>query len=88
MNMETARAVDVLRANIPETWADLIEALVIMAPPPEGRPGSDLPTHCGHDVLTVMTDPVWYTATEIERLEELGFNAEDGVFSSSRFGSA
>lgn len=67
---------------------DLIEALIIFAK--YGDPYS--PTHCEHDVLTVMIDPADVSEEDKARLEELSFHpgSEYGeeMFTSFRFGSA
>ncbi len=67
---------------------DLIEALTIFTK--YGDPAC--PTHCEHDVLTVMIDPALVSREDKARLKELGFTEgsefSDGVFSSWRFGSA
>lgn len=73
--------------EIPKPWADLIEALTIMA----RHPANDVsPTHCAHDELQVMANPAEFTAEEIERLAELRFYPSEfeGVFYSNRYGSA
>lgn len=64
---------------------DLIEALTIFSK--YGDPYS--PTHCEHDVLTVMVDPSIVSVEDGERLNKLGFfPGEDENFQSYRFGSA
>lgn len=66
---------------------ELIEALNIFVQ--YGRPAS--PTHCEHDVLTVMIDPAKVSTEHLARLDELGFFPADdgsGTFQSYRFGSA
>ena len=67
---------------------DLIEALQIFAK--YGDPYS--PTHCEHDVLTVMIDPDDVSDEDKARLDELGFfpgsDWAENVFQSFRFGSA
>lgn len=67
---------------------DLIEALQIFLK--YGNPYA--PTHCEHDVLTVMIDPSDVSDEDIARLDELGFDvgSEYGqeMFTSFRFGSA
>jgi hypothetical protein len=67
---------------------DLIEALQIFAK--YGNPYS--PTHCEHDVLTIMIDPAVVSAEDKARLNELDFapygEYGDDVFTSFRFGSA
>lgn len=67
---------------------DLIEALQIFLK--YGDPSC--PTHCEHDVLTVMVGPAGMSEADLARLDELGFipgsewSAE--CFTSFRFGSA
>lgn len=63
---------------------DLIEALQIFAK--YGNPHN--PTHCEHDELFVMIDPSIVSDIDLKRLEELSFRANDGLFTSYRFGSA
>lgn len=67
---------------------DLLEALQIFVK--YGNPYS--PTHCEHDVLTVMIDPADVSDKDKNRLLELGFTQggeySDEVFQSFRFGSA
>jgi hypothetical protein len=71
---------------------DLIEALTIFAK--YGDPYS--PTHCEHDVLTVMIDPADVSDEDKARLDKLGFRAGSeygddvftSLFTSYRFGSA
>lgn len=67
---------------------DLIEALTILSK--YGNP--DFPTHCEHDVLTVLIDPADVSAEDLVRLKELHFYPGDdwasGMFQSSWFGSA
>jgi hypothetical protein len=68
----------------------LIQALQIFLK--YGNP--DFPTHCEHDVLTVIIDPALVSPEDLKTLEELGFNAGgpedsgDVVFHSYRYGSA
>lgn len=64
---------------------DLIEALQIFLK--YGDPFT--PTHCEHDEMFVMIDPDTVSQADRMRLEELSFTpADDGTFSSFRFGSA
>lgn len=67
---------------------DLLEAILIFSQ--YGNPYS--PTHCEHDVLTIMIDPADVSPEHLARLEELGFDPrseyDDAVFTSYRFGSA
>lgn len=67
---------------------DLIEALTILSK--YANPA--YPTHCEHDVLTVMVDPALVSEEDLKRLEELDFTPgseySDEVFTSFRFGSA
>jgi hypothetical protein len=46
------------------------------------------PTLCEHDELYVMVNPASVSDADITRLEELGFDADNGSFRSSVFGSA
>jgi len=64
----------------------LIEALAIFIK--YGNP--DYPTHCEHDVLRVMINPSDVDGDDQEKLEELGFIADEdeGDFMSFRYGSA
>ncbi len=73
--------------RIPQAWADLIEALTILA---DHQANDIRPTHCEHDTLTVMADPATVPADQLARLEQLGFHPDhdNGTFSSYRFGSA
>lgn len=74
-------------AGTPKAWAELIKALTTLAK----HPSNDLsPFHCEHDRLTVMADPSRFTMEELERLDALGFfaNEGEGTFTSFRFGSA
>jgi hypothetical protein len=66
---------------------ELIEALQIF------RKYGNLvnPTHCSHDLLTVMIDPELVSEEDKKRLDELGFfvgEEFDDCFTSFRFGSA
>lgn len=75
--------------DVPQAWADLIEAMTIMARHPAD---GVCPTHCEHDRLNVMADPASFTPEELQRLEALSFNPGDGpmrdTLGSNRFGSA
>jgi len=64
---------------------DLIEALSIFLK--YGNPHN--PTHCEHDELTVDIDPKGVSAQDINRLDTLGFFADEQEphFTSFRFGS-
>jgi hypothetical protein len=72
---------------MPPAWADLIEALTLLA---SRQNNAISPLHCQHDELTVMADPVAFTDEEIARLDELGFfpSGDALSFTSFRFGSA
>jgi hypothetical protein len=71
---------------ISSAWAELIEALTLLA---HGSSDSFSPLHCEHDTLTVMSDPEAFSPEELARLEELGFHpGEEQTFYSFRFGSA
>lgn len=64
---------------------DLIEALTIFRK--YGNPA--YPTHCSHDMLTVMINPADVSADDMTELDRLGFHPDtDGCFYSMRFGSA
>jgi hypothetical protein len=64
---------------------DLIEALTIFRK--YDNPPS--PTHCEHDLLTVMVDPDQVSDDDIQTLDRLGFlPGDEGAFYSFRFGSA
>ena len=70
----------------PKPWADLIQALTMLA---HNRTNDTSPFHCEHDTLTVMADPGQFTADELAWLDEAGFfPGEDGTFTSFRYGSA
>ena len=73
--------------QIPKPWADLIEALTLMA---KHHSNDYSPTHCSHDTLTVMADPEQFSTEELARLEELGFHPGEYemTFTSYRYGSA
>ena len=67
---------------------DLIEAMQIfqnyIAP-------NASPTHCEHDILLVMVDLFGVSATDIERLDQLGFfesTEYPDCFASYKYGSA
>ncbi len=64
---------------------DLIEALTILLK--YGNPYA--PTHCEHDELLVMIDPLNVSDEDKARLDTLGFSpGEYYCFRSFRFGSA
>lgn len=65
---------------------DLIEALTVFAKYTDDR----RPTCCEHDHLYVLVDPEKVTHEDKQRLEDLGFIADEneGHFYSFRFGSA
>ena len=74
--------------GMPQAWADLIEALTLMA---KHQINDISPTHCEHDRLYVMADPAQFTPEELARLEELHFDPDsedESTFSSSWYGSA
>jgi hypothetical protein len=69
---------------------DLIEALQILA---KYANDSRNPTHCEHDILTVVcVDPAKVSEEDVKRLDELGFFVSEeygeSQFHSFRFGSA
>jgi hypothetical protein len=74
-------------SDLPQAWADLLEALTLLA---KHQNNDVSPFNCSHDTLTVMADPAAFTPKELARLDELGFiaNGDDEVFTSFRFGSA
>lgn len=66
---------------------DLIEALQIFLKYKD----SQWPTHCEHDVLSIMDIGIRQVSEEdVKRLDELGFmwDESDEVFISFKFGSA
>jgi hypothetical protein len=71
----------------PEAWADLLEAIALLAKHPSD---DTCPVNCFNGRLEVMADPDEFTGAELARLEELSFRAGkyDGTFCSYRFGSA
>ncbi len=73
--------------ELPKAWADLIEALTLLA---KNQTNEISPFHCEHDELTVMADPSEFSPEELARLEELGFHAHEEycTFYSFRYGSA
>ncbi len=75
------------RTTVPSAWADLLEAIELLA---KHQNNEISPFHCEHDQLTVAADPAAFTDDEIARLDELGFTADVGqeCFYSFRYGSA
>jgi hypothetical protein len=72
--------------DMAQAWADLLEALTLLAQHPTA--GSD-PFVCTHDELYVTADAAKFTDAELDRLAHLGFDVNrDGGFRSYRFGSA
>ncbi len=72
--------------DMPQSWADLLEALTLLAQHP--TPDTD-PFVCVHDELYVTADATKFTDAELDRLAQLGFDVNrDGGFRSYRFGSA
>lgn len=71
---------------LPPAWAELIEALPILA---KARTSDVSPFYCTHDELHVLTDASKVTDAERARLEEIGFHVdeESGAFYSFRYGS-
>lgn len=61
----------------------LIEALTIFKKYDEG----EYPTNCSHDELTINIDPVNVSEEDIDRLDDLGFYADEDRFYSYRYGS-
>lgn len=77
---------DRLFADMPPAWAELIEALTILAQHPTDPIN---PTHCDDDTLTVLADANSFDDAELDRLAVLGFGVTvNDAFSSFRFGSA
>lgn len=72
---------------MPKAWAELIEALTLLA---KHQTNDTSPLHCNHDTLHVMADHAYFIPEELARLEELGFHADtaNGTFYSYRYGSA
>lgn len=71
---------------LPQDWADLLQALNLLAKHP--APGSG-PIYAAHDQLTVCADETAFTADEIAQLDKLGFPVNrEGGFTSTRFGNA
>lgn len=62
---------------------DLIEALTIFSKYTDAA----YPTHCEHDELWVVVDPVLVSSEDRARLAELSFLPIDDAFHSFRFGS-
>jgi hypothetical protein len=62
---------------------DLIEALTIL----RKYANPKYPTNCEHDELRVHIDPDLVSAEDKQRLEALGFTADDECFLSYVFGS-
>jgi hypothetical protein len=74
------------RAQIPQAWADLIEALTIMAP---HHADAVSPLHCEQDKLLVLVEDGSLGEEKLDRLKALGFERNDGGgMYSFRFGSA
>jgi len=65
---------------------DLIKALQIFAKYTD----TEWPTNCEHDILYIMVSPNQVSDEDKVRLEELGFDADEGLdnFSSFKYGSA
>lgn len=71
---------------IPPAWSHLIDGLTLLA---KGHTDDISPLWCEHDTLHVCADVEKFGAEELERLETLGFHADDeDGFYSFRFGSA
>ena len=71
---------------MPDAWADLLEALNLIAQHPVPDMG---PLYCSDDCLYVAADDKAFTGQELHRLNELGFIVRpDGGFRSDRFGSS
>jgi hypothetical protein len=63
---------------------DLIKAFQIFLK--YGNPSR--PTHCEHDTLWILIDPVLVSDVDINELNALGFIAQEDHFISYKFGSA
>ena len=75
-----------MSAALPPAWAELIEAIGILAKHPTSEVS---PFNCTHDQLYVCADAEAFTRQERERLAELGFlRDDDGGFYSFKYGSA
>lgn len=74
-------------SDIPQAWADLIKALVMLA---RAQTDDISPLWCKHDELNVCATAEKFTPEEIALLDELGFhvNSDEDGFYSFRFGSA
>jgi hypothetical protein len=73
---------------VPPAWADLIEALNLLA---THQNNDTSPLQCNHEMLTVHADPNAFDLDELKLLADLGFRPyeNDGeAFYSYRFGSA
>jgi hypothetical protein len=68
---------------------NLIEALTIMKDYIQSEYSQKFPTHCEHNILTVAADPANIPEDVLEKLSELGFEADhsEGFMFSYRFGS-
>jgi hypothetical protein len=79
------------RKVLPDAWADLLEALIMLAP---CYSDDTSPFNCTNDELAVNAEPSRFTDADLDRLEVLGFLAgmpgteSEGTFRSARFGSA
>jgi hypothetical protein len=74
--------------EMPQAWADLIEAITLLAQHPTNNIS---PLWCEHDTLHVCADRSKFTAEEVARLEKLGFHEDTewmAGFHSYRYGSA
>lgn len=71
----------------PQAWKDLLEGLAILS---KGQINEISPTYCSHDNMTVCADPKSFSVSELVKLRELGFDADENnlTFESWKFGSA
>jgi hypothetical protein len=56
--------------TLPKAWADLLEALALLA---KHRTDDNTPIVCEHDELQVNANVAAFTAAELDRLEQLRF---------------
>lgn len=63
---------------------DLIQALQILSK----YENPTYPTHCEHDELYILVNPLLVSKEDLEELKKLGLRAGDDCFISTKFGSA
>lgn len=84
--MTKDEALEVITKDLPEAWADLVKAIVLLG---KHRVNDNNPLSCSHDLLMVMSDDLQYTPEEIEQLKNWNFDVHDeGGFYSFKYGSA